>query len=84
MVGERDRLRLAAAAAAETLARRLARARDDAAALDAARRAVELDAYRDSAWRLQVELHESAGDEAAAQATRDRHRKVLEELGVSL
>jgi DNA-binding SARP family transcriptional activator len=85
VVGERDRLRLAAASAAEALARRLAA--DDAdgpAAVDAARHAVELDAYRDSAWRLLVQLHEATGDQAAAHAAREGHRKVLEELGVPL
>jgi DNA-binding SARP family transcriptional activator len=82
VVAERDRLRLAAASAAETLARRLA-GEDDEAAVEAARRAVELDAYRDSAWRLLAELHESAGDEAAARAARAGHKKVLTELGVS-
>jgi DNA-binding SARP family transcriptional activator len=83
VVGERDRLRLAAASAAHTLARRLASA-DAAAAVEAARRALELDAYRDSTWRLLVELHETTGDQAAAHATRERHRKILEDLGVSL
>ena len=61
-----------------------ASAADVAAAVDAARRAVELDTYRDSAWRLLVELHETTGDQAAAHATREKHRKVLEELGVPL
>jgi DNA-binding SARP family transcriptional activator len=83
VVGERDRLRLAAASAAETLARRLAGS-DAGAAVEAARRSLELDAYRDSAWRLLVELHEATGDQAAAHATRERHKKILEELGVPL
>ena len=83
VVGERDRLRVTAASAAETLARRLAGS-DPEAAVDAARRAVELDAYRDGAWRLLAELHEATGDHAAAHAARDGHRKVLEELGVAL
>ena len=83
VVGERDRLRVTAATAAETLARRLAGS-DPEAAVDAARRAVELDAYRDGAWRLLAELHEATGDQAAAHAARDGHRKVLEELGVAL
>jgi DNA-binding SARP family transcriptional activator len=83
VVGERDRLRVTAATAAETLARRLAGS-DPEAAVDAARRAVELDAYRDGAWRLLAELHEAIGDHAAAHAARDGHRKVLEELGVAL
>jgi DNA-binding SARP family transcriptional activator len=83
VVADRDRLRLAAASAAETLARRLAEA-DAAAAVEAARRSLELDAYRDSTWRLLVHLHETRGDQAAAHATRERHKKVLEELGVPL
>jgi DNA-binding SARP family transcriptional activator len=82
VVAERDRLRVTAATVAETLARRLAR-HDPEAALDAARRAVELDAYRDGAWRLLAELHQATGDHAAAAAARDGHRKVLAELGVS-
>jgi DNA-binding SARP family transcriptional activator len=81
VVGERERLRVTAATAAEALARRLADV-DAEAAVDAARRAVELDAYRDSAWRLLAELHETTGDQAAAHAARERHRKVLAELGV--
>jgi len=83
VVGERDRLRLVAASAAESLARRLAGS-DAGAAVDAARRALELDPYRDSTWRLLVELHETTGDQAAAHATRERHKKVLEDLGVPL
>jgi DNA-binding SARP family transcriptional activator len=83
VLAERDRLRLAAASAAHTLARRLA-GTDAVAAVEAARRSLELDAYRDSTWRLLVELHEATGDQAAAHTTRERHKKVLEELGVSL
>jgi DNA-binding SARP family transcriptional activator len=94
---ERDRLRLAAAEAAERLARAECGHRDGSPlvidvrggarrdeALRAARRSLTLDPYRDSAWRLVIDLQEQAGDLAAAQATRRQRRKVLTELGVEV
>ena len=51
-------------------------------ALRAARRSLTLDPYRDTAWKLVIDLHEGSGDYAAAQAVRLRHRKVLAELGL--
>ena len=38
--------------------------------------------YRDSAWRLLIQLHEQAGDLSAAHAAR-RYGKVLAELGAA-
>jgi DNA-binding SARP family transcriptional activator len=80
---ERDRLRQATADAAESLGRALSGSGDDRAALDALRRALDLDPFRDGAWRALVQLHEAQGDRSAAQAARLRHRRVLAELGVS-
>jgi DNA-binding SARP family transcriptional activator len=82
VVQERDRLRLGAAGAAEALGRALRATGADDAALDAVRRALELDPFRDGVWRTLVELHETQGDRAAAQSARLQHRKVLAELGV--
>ena len=53
-------------------------------ALGAVRRSLALDPYRDSAWRLLVQLHEQAGDVAAAQSARLQRRRVLAELGLDL
>lgn len=81
VVGERDRLRLSAADAGEQLARAEAVAGDVVAAVEQARRALTLDTYRDSTWRLLIELHERAGDLSAAHAARGQYGKILAELG---
>jgi DNA-binding SARP family transcriptional activator len=78
---ERERLRLAAADAGEQLARAEAVAGDVVAAVEQARRALTLDTYRDSTWRLLIELHERAGDLSAAHAARGQYGKILAELG---
>lgn len=80
VVTERERLRLAAADAAEQLARAEAAAGDVAAAVVLARRALSFDTYRDSTWRLLIELHERAGDMSAVHAARQKYAKVLAEL----
>jgi DNA-binding SARP family transcriptional activator len=81
VVAERERLRLAAASAGEQLARAEAAAGDIGAAVEQARRALSLDSYRDSTWRLLLELHERAGDLSAAHAVRRQYEKILAELG---
>ena len=83
VVAERERLRLAAADAGERLARAEATAGNIGAAVEQARRALSFDPYRDSTWRLLIQLHERAGDLSAAHAVRQRYRKVLTELGVT-
>jgi two-component SAPR family response regulator len=70
VVGERDRLRLAAASAACSAAD-LARGRRSSehppeVALAWARRATELDPLRQSAWKLLAEVQSEMGDDAAA------------------
>jgi DNA-binding SARP family transcriptional activator len=82
VVDERERLRLAAADAAEALGRALHASGDVAAAVEALRRAIELDRFRDGAWRLIVDLRERQGDRAAAHAAPLQHRRVLVDLGV--
>jgi DNA-binding SARP family transcriptional activator len=83
VVAERERLRLAAADAGERLARAEAAAGNIGAAVELARRTLSFDAYRDTAWRLLVQLHERADDQSAAHAVRQQHREVLAELGLS-
>ena len=80
VVAERERLRLAAADAGEQLARVEAAAGDVGAAVEQARRALSFDTYRDSTWRLLIELHERAGDLSAAHAVRRQYGKILAEL----
>ena len=82
VVGERDRLRLAAATAGEALALCQATDGDTPSAVDTARECLRLDPYRDSGWRLLVDLHVQAGNQAAAQAARLQHGRVLAELGL--
>jgi DNA-binding SARP family transcriptional activator len=81
VVAERERLRLAAADAGEQLARAEATADDVGAAIEQARQALSFDAYRDSTWRLLIQLHEQAGDVSAAHAVRRQYGKMLAELG---
>jgi DNA-binding SARP family transcriptional activator len=81
VVAERERLRLAAADAAEQLARAEAAAGDIGTAVEHARRALSFDIYRDSTWRLLIQLHERAGDLSAAHAVRRQYDKMLAELG---
>ena len=81
VVTERERLRLAAADAGEQLARTEAAAGNLAAAVEQARQALSFDAYRDSAWRLLIQLHERAGDLSAAHAVRRQYGRILAELG---
>ena len=81
-LAERERLRLAAAGAAEALARRLVDVGEVTEAIDAVRTCLRLEPYRDNAWRLLIELHTSAGNLAAAEAARLEHGEVLAELGL--
>lgn len=83
VVAERERLRLAAADAGERLARAEAAAGNVGAAVEQARQALSFDTYRDSTWRLLIELHEQAGDLSAAHVVRQQHHRVLTELEVT-
>lgn len=80
VVGERDRLRVAAAATAYSMGRLCLRLRQPADALPLARRATELDPLRDSAWALLAETQELMGDLGSAAATRREHALVTSEL----
>jgi DNA-binding SARP family transcriptional activator len=82
LVAERDRLRLAAADALESLGRHLVGTEGLGEGVYALRRALELDPFRDGAWRTLAETHEARGDLSAAAAVRQRHRQVLVDLGV--
>ncbi|HST82960.1 MAG TPA: BTAD domain-containing putative transcriptional regulator [Kineosporiaceae bacterium] len=82
VLAERGRLRLAAAGAAEALARNLVDSGEVAEAIDAVRTCLRLEPYRDNAWRLLVELHTRAGNLAAAEAARLEHEEVLADLGL--
>jgi len=80
VVAERERLRVAAAAAAYTAGRLCLQLRTPADALPAARRATELDPLRDSAWGLLAEVQERMGDLKSAAATRREHALIAREL----
>jgi DNA-binding SARP family transcriptional activator len=76
VLAERDRYRLAAADAAV----QVAGLAEDAHALRAAHRAVELDSLRDSSWLLLADLQAEQGDPTAAAATRREHDRLYAEL----
>jgi len=80
VVGERDRLRVAAATAAYSAGQLSLRLRTPADALPLARRATELDPLRDSAWAMLAEVQERMGDLGSAAATRREHAVVASEL----
>ena len=81
VMADRERLRLAAADAGEQLARAEAAAGDVGTAVEQARLALSFDTYRDSTWRLLIQLHEQAGDLSAAHAVRRQYGTILAELG---
>jgi DNA-binding SARP family transcriptional activator len=84
VVGPRDRYRSQAAEAASTLASvELARG-DVTAAVRVAARGVEIDPYRDAAWRTLIEAHERSGDLAASRRAQRRYADVLLDLGVDV
>ncbi|MGW6132015.1 BTAD domain-containing putative transcriptional regulator [Cellulomonas sp. NPDC055163] len=82
VVGAREQYRVRAAEAAATLAT-LELARGDAtAAASAAARGVEIDPYRDDAWRTLIEASRLAGDHATAGRAQLRYDEVLAGLGL--
>lgn len=82
VAGERDRLRLAAADAAQLLAELHLEVGRPAEAAGAADRGLRIDQYRDGLWRLLIAAAEAAGDRAAARRHQDRYDAVLRDLGV--
>ena len=83
VVADRERLRLAAASAAASLAQDTSGLGHTRQALAAARLSVQLDRYQDLAWELLVELHEASGDSSAAALARREHAVVQAELDVA-
>ena len=82
VVAARERLRLRVATCAAELARlELARG-NPARAVQAATRSVEIDPFRDEAWRLLIASHLRAGDRAQAALARMTYRSRLHELGL--
>src|SRR4051812_20074114 len=75
VVAERDRLRHAVADALESLGRHLVGIHRADQAVEALRRALELDPFRDGTWRTLADTHEALGDLAAAADVRRRHRR---------
>lgn len=82
IVGDRERLQLAAAAAAATQARDNRELGRTKQALDAARLSVQLDRYQDLAWDLLAELLEESGDLTAAAHARIEHTRAQSDLDV--
>jgi len=82
VVGPRDRLRVLVADAAADLGRLELRRGDVHAAVAAASRSLEIDEWRDHAWRLLITALTQAGDAAAAHRATTAYRRVLDALGV--
>jgi DNA-binding SARP family transcriptional activator len=82
VTAERDRLRLAAADAAQLRAELLLEEGRAAEAAAEADRGLRIDQYRDALWRLLVVAAEAAGDRAAARRHQERYDAVLRDLGV--
>ena len=80
VVVDRERLRLAAAAAAGAMAQDGRALGHHRQALAAARLSVQLDRFQDLAWQLLVELHEESGDGSAAALARREHAQAQAEL----
>jgi DNA-binding SARP family transcriptional activator len=84
LVRERDRLRLAAADAAERLAELELEAGSHSAAMSVARRGLALDCYRESLWRLAELTAERMADPVAAARLRTQRVKALSELDLCI
>lgn len=82
VLGPRERHRLRAATAAEALAEVLLARGHAREAAEAASRSLDLEPWRDGAWRRLVAALEAAGDVVAAERARHDYRQVLGELGV--
>lgn len=80
VVAERERLRMTAAEVAGHVARLCLELGHHDEGLLAARRSVQLDPFRDTAWLLLAALQESAGDPSAASATRRRYSRITADL----
>jgi DNA-binding SARP family transcriptional activator len=84
LVRERDRLRLAAADAAERLVELELAAGNLSAAMSVARHGLTLDCYRESLWRLAESTAERMADPAAAARVRAQRIEALSELDLCI
>jgi DNA-binding SARP family transcriptional activator len=82
VVADREQWRLRVAAAAARLADLHLGADDPRAAVEAARRGLEIDPFCDPLWRTLVAGHARTGDTAAEAKARREYAAVLNELGV--
>jgi DNA-binding SARP family transcriptional activator len=78
----RDRYRMSAAEAAQSLADCLLEAGDAAGAVAACERGLEIDRYRDGLWRALIAAHEHKGDPVSAARASRSYQGVLDELGI--
>ncbi len=78
----RERLRQQAATAAGRLAELGLAGGDLRSAIDAARRSVDIDPFRDASWRVLIAACVKAGESAAAARARRDYAEVLSTLGV--
>ncbi|MGH3901220.1 MAG: BTAD domain-containing putative transcriptional regulator [Pseudonocardiaceae bacterium] len=78
----RERLRQQAATAAGRLAELELAGGDSRSAIDAARRGVDIDPFRDASWRVLIAACVEAGEPAAAARARRDYSDVLSTLGV--
>ncbi|MBD8063474.1 BTAD domain-containing putative transcriptional regulator [Oceanitalea stevensii] len=83
LVPTRERYRTRVAEAAALLAELALTAGDHAEAVRAAQRSVDIDEYRDDAWRTLVAALRAAGEPAAAERAARSYSQVLRELGVA-
>jgi DNA-binding SARP family transcriptional activator len=79
---ERETYRTAVVEAAFALAEVHAARGELVAGAFACERGLRVDRYRDSLWRLLIDLYERGGETAAAARSREHYRAVLSELGV--
>jgi DNA-binding SARP family transcriptional activator len=78
----RERLRQQAATASGRLAELELAGGDYRSAIDAARRSVDIDPFRDASWRILIEAYRKASQPAAAARAEQDYNEVLTTLGV--
>jgi DNA-binding SARP family transcriptional activator len=81
VVTERRRLRIRAADVAGALAEAELLLDRPGEAVEAARRGLELDRYRDRSWQLLIAAHREAGSTAAAERAQREYERVIRALG---
>jgi DNA-binding SARP family transcriptional activator len=81
VIDSRERLQQQAATAAGRLAELALAGGDSRSAIDAARRSVEIDPFRDASWRILIAACDQAGEPAAARARQD-YAEVLSTLDI--